>query len=302
MKKSKKPPRRDVVTDHRRQWRDCSYVYPVISRRAGGLSIGVNLSIDKRCNFGCLYCQIDRRIERPAMEVIIPQLRRELDAALTAATTGSLWQEDRFAETPADMRRINDIAFSGDGEPTRLETFDLAVQAAADAIHQHSLAGKVKIVVITNSSLLVSPQMRRALKILNEMNGEIWAKLDAGTEDFFQQVNRPAAGLNLANICDGIREASTACPLTIQTLFFRLDSQPPSRDEINAYIDRLRHIIDTGGRIRLVQLHTIARSPASSQVSTLPDDQLDAIAETVRQAIAPIPVKTYYGRNVPPQG
>ena len=102
--------RPDVVTDHRRQWRDCLYIYPVIARRSKGLSIGVNLNPDKRCNFACLYCQINRRIRRDLKGVDLSALRSELQLAIEAAVSGDLWREPRFAPSPPGMRRINDIA------------------------------------------------------------------------------------------------------------------------------------------------------------------------------------------------
>jgi len=289
-----------VVRDHRRQWRDCLYVYPVISRRAKGLSVGVNLNPDKRCTFGCLYCQIDRRAERNLRSVHVPTLRRELDLALSEAAAGRLWDEPRFAPTPAHMRRINDVAFSGDGEPTCAAEFPAAVAAAAEALDD---AGRpdVKIVVITNASRLDREPFQRALPILDEHGGEIWAKLDAGTERRFLRINRPGRGMTLAKIVGNITSVARGRAVVIQSLFFRLDGSAPADDELDAYCGRLRQILDAGGRIRLVQVHTIARSPADASVSALSDAELDALADTIRAAVGLVPVETYYGQDVRPQ-
>lgn len=295
------------IRDHRRQWRDCLYVYPVVSRRAKGLSIGVNLSPDKRCNFACLYCQIDRQVPRNLAVVDLLALRRELDLALAEAAGGRIWQEGRFAAVPPELRRINDIAFSGDGEPTCLPEFDRAVAVAAEARRAAGL-DDVKIVVITNSSRLDSPQVRRALPILDANGGEIWAKLDAGTEAFFQLVNRPAEGVTLDQIVRKIAAVAQGRPVIIQTLFCRLAGAGPSADEVRAYCGRLREILAAGGRIKLVQVHTIARRPAAPAAppgptaSALSDAELDAIAATVRAAVPQAPVETYYGQDVRPPG
>ena len=165
---TEKPDNHDlpVTRDHRRQWRDCLYVYPVISRRAKGLSVGVNLNPDKSCNFACLYCQINRSIRRDLKNVDMDILRSELKEALQAATSGELWSHQRFGETPHELRRINDIAFSGDGEPTCLPNFDSAVQAAADVRREFGL-DEMKIVVITNASMFDRPQFQKALAILD---------------------------------------------------------------------------------------------------------------------------------------
>jgi wyosine [tRNA(Phe)-imidazoG37] synthetase (radical SAM superfamily) len=294
-------PDRTVIRDHRRQWRDCLYVYPVISRRAKGLSVGVNLNPDKRCTFACLYCQIDRRVSRELFTVDMPTLRRELELALSEAASGRLWAEGRFAATPRPLRRINDIALSGDGEPTCLGDFDRAVAIAAETKAAAGLDG-VKIVVITNASRLDSPAVARALPILDANNGEIWAKLDAGSEEYFQRVNRPDPKIPLEKIVADITAVAQGRPVVIQTLLCRIDGAAPPPEETAAYCRRLRDIADAGGRIKLVQLHTIARSPAEPNVSAIPDAELDAIAESIRAAVAPVPVETYYGEDVPPQG
>jgi wyosine [tRNA(Phe)-imidazoG37] synthetase (radical SAM superfamily) len=295
-------PRDDVpvTRDHRRQWRDCLYVYPVISRRAKGLSIGVNLNPDKRCTFSCLYCQINRRVARDLHHVDVDVIRRELSLAMHAAVNGELWSEPRFAGTPETMRRINDIALSGDGEPTCLAEFDRVIAAAAAAKREFD-RDDVKTVVITNASKLDSPQVRRALPILDASNGEIWAKLDAGTDAYFQRVNRPHPPLSLDEIVANIAAVAKDRPIVIQTLWFRINGKAPPESEIAAYCERLREILAGGGRIRLVQLHTIARSPQEAVASTLPDADLDTIAGRVRAAVPPVNVEVYYGSDVPPQ-
>ncbi len=296
----KDPDRHPVIRDHRRQWRRCRYVYPVVARRSRGLSIGVNLNPDKRCNFSCLYCQINRRVRRGLSGVDLATLRSELRYALLEATAGNLWDEPRFRHTPEPLRRINDIAFSGDGEPTCLGNFDKAVEVAAMAKSEFGRRD-IRVVVITNASRLDEPQVRRALSILDANNGEIWAKLDAGTEAFFQRVNRPYPVVTLRHILENIRAVAAGRPVVIQSLFFRVDGVAPPPREVNAYADHLHEIIAGGGKIKLVQLHTIARPPTSPSASTLPDEELDAIAEMVRQRAGDVPVEVYYGTDVPPQ-
>ena len=39
------------VSDHDRNSAGLTYVYPVISRRAGGVSVGVNLNVNNACNW-----------------------------------------------------------------------------------------------------------------------------------------------------------------------------------------------------------------------------------------------------------
>ena len=289
-----------VIRDHRRQWRSCLYVYPVVARRSRGLSIGVNLNPDKRCNFSCVYCQINRGIRRDLHEVELSFLADELHMALDEAVSGRIWHEKRFFQTPEPMRRINDIALSGDGEPTCLGNFDQAVRIAADVKDEMGLDA-VKIVIITNATKLRSEAFGRALPILDAHNGEVWAKLDAGTDERFQCVNRPRGKVALREIVDNITAVAVDRPVVIQSLFFRLDGCPPPEQEVAAYCQRLAEITDAGGHIKLIQVHTIARPPASGAAATLPDDELDAIAERISAAAAPVPVEIHYGQDVKPQ-
>src|SRR5882757_8112593 len=97
---------------HPRQFRDNRYVYPVLSRRSGGISIGINLNPDKACNFDCIYCQVDRTVAPQERFVGLPKLLAELQAILTGlAPDGELWQEPEFSALPEGKRRIADIAF-----------------------------------------------------------------------------------------------------------------------------------------------------------------------------------------------
>lgn len=290
-----------LVKDHRRQWRDFKFVYPVVSRRANGVSIGVNLNIDKSCTFSCMYCQVNRRIRREAYKVDVAKLRQELDTTLAAIASGEFWEDERFSQTPENLRRVNDIALSGDGESTCVENFDQAVATAAQAIKAAGLKGEVKIIIITNSTNLQAPQVRESLSIIDDFGGKFWCKLDAGTEEYFKKVNRPRPGITLEKVCQNILSVALGRPVVLQTLWFTIDSQPPSDEEIAAYIKRLRWLIGCEGQIDHIQMHTIARSPADSKADSLENDKLDEIANKVRAELPDLDIRTYYGQHVEPQ-
>ena len=127
-----------VHRDHRRNFAENLYVYAVVSRRSKGVSVGINLNPDKVCNFDCVYCQVDRTTPGGPRDVDVGQMVAELEDMLDRVADGSLWDEERFRATPEHLRRLNDIAFSGDGEPTTCPVFPEAVQAVA-AVKQRRL-------------------------------------------------------------------------------------------------------------------------------------------------------------------
>ena len=266
-------------TNHSRSWRENKFVYPVLSRRSRGISIGVNLNPDKVCNFDCIYCQVDRRSEAETKFVETGRLLEEIDQMLSLVAGGALFDDELFRGVPAEQRRLNDIAFSGDGEPTTYRNFDEIVAAVADLKRRHGLPG-VKLVLITNASMFHRPAVERGLAILDESNGEIWAKLEAGTDEYYQLVERTRVPFR--RVLDNIAAAARVRPLVIQSLFMRIEAALPPESEIAAFCNRLSEIMTAGGRLKLVQVYTVARPPAESFVTPLDQHELEAIAAKVR--------------------
>jgi wyosine [tRNA(Phe)-imidazoG37] synthetase (radical SAM superfamily) len=266
-------------TRHPRSWHENRFVYPVLSRRSQGISIGVNLNPDKVCNFDCIYCQVDRRSEAEMKFVETEQLLVEIDYMLSLVTSGALFEDEAFRAVPAERRRLNDIAFSGDGEPTTYRNFDEIMAAVADLKQRHSLR-LVKLVLITNASMFHKPAVVRGLAILDDNNGEIWAKLEAGTDEYYQLVERTKVPFR--RVLDNIITAAKIRPIVIQSLFMRINGAAPPEDEIDAFCNRLAEIIAAEGQLKLVQVYTVARPPAESFVTPLTDAELEAIAAKVR--------------------
>ena len=283
---------RRLVGDHPRQWRDFDYVYPVLSRRSGGLSVGVNLNVDKVCNWDCVYCQVDRAEPPKRRDVDLDQLRAELDWILGWAADRRIWADEQFADVPEPLRRINDIAFSGDGEPTTYEHFDDACAIAAELKAAHHL-DQVKLIVLTNMTMLHRPQAVRGLAILDQNQGEIWAKLEAGTEAHYRQIDRSA--VKFSRVLDNIRQAGRVRPIVIQSLFMHLHGQPAPDAEFEAYLDRLTELLSDGCQIKLVQLYTTARRPAEPFVTPLTNPELDTLAARLHHRLPNLPCQTSYG-------
>ena len=149
-----------------------------------------------------------------------------------------------------------------------------------------------KLILLTNAVYLDEPEIRDALVIMDQNNGEIWAKLDAGTEDYFRTVNR--VRISLDRTLENILSAAKVCPLVVQSLWFLIKGVAPSTNEIDAYCNRLNGLISANGQLRAIHLHTIARVPAESYVEPLSKDELNRIALTVKSGV-PVPVDVFYG-------
>ena len=280
-------------TAHDRSFEDFRFVYPVLSRRSGGMSVGVNLNPDKVCNFDCIYCQVDRQTQSETRFVQLDDLLVELREVLRLVSSGEIFHTEKFASTPKQLRRLNDIAFSGDGEPTTYKNFDEIIARCADVKRDAGL-DDVKMVLITNASMFHRPSVRRGLSILDENQGEIWAKLDAGTDQYYQLIERTP--IPFQQILDNITAAAQLRPIVIQSLWMEVAQQPPSQQELESFCDRLVEIIAAGGQVSLVQVYTIARRPAESYVSPLAASQVDAITELVRKRVG-VPATAFYGTS-----
>ena len=151
---------------------------------------------------------------------------------------------------------------------------------------------EVKMVLITNASMFHREHVRRGLEILDAHQGEIWAKLEAGSEAYYQLVERTP--IPFRQILDNITEAARVWPLVIQALFMRIHGEPPSVEELSAFCDRLNEITAAGGKIKSVQVYTIARRPAEGFVASLSNGEVDAIVELVKRR-AHLPAAAFYG-------
>ncbi len=269
-----------AVLDHTRHFSDFTFVYPVISRRSKGLSIGVNLNPDKVCNFDCIYCEVDRRIPGAVAEVDLRQMKDELTAMVRFAKDGGLAKEPKFDEVPWLTRAVKDIAFSGDGEPTMIQNFAECVETVVE-VQQLEGLDETKIVLITDAAGLDKAEVKRGLETMDAHNGEIWGKLDAGTEEYYRQVNR--SNVKFERILNNLLETSRKRPIIIQSLFLKVHGEAMSDGELEAYCGRLRDLTAAGGQISEVHLYTVARPTPEAFAIKLEVPELEAMAAAVRE-------------------
>lgn len=262
------------VNHHPRSLEGTRLVYAVLSRRAGGVSIGVNLNPDGGCNFDCPYCQVDRSGPRPQDAPDLDVICDELTRILEEARSGRLWTRPSFAKVPAPGRHLVDVAFSGDGEPTASPLLPAAARAVRQVIER--LAPGVPLRLITNATRLDVPSVRAALVAFDE----VWCKLDAGDDQLFGLAS--ASSLPLARVVDGILGLARERPVVLQTMLFTWEGAPPPAPSVDAYLRTLAALRDAGAGIARVQVYTVARRPSDPRVGPLPLPALEDVAARVR--------------------
>ncbi|HXF10707.1 MAG TPA: radical SAM protein [Desulfuromonadaceae bacterium] len=255
------------------------FVYVVVSARARGLSIGVNMNPDKYCNFDCQYCEVDRNHPSDEKTLDVDVMASELQQTLEMAYSGELRQLHQFHNVPAELLELKQVALSGDGEPTLAPRFLDAVRAVAHvrALGQFPF---FKMVLITNATGLDLPYVRDSLKLFTQQD-EIWAKLDAGTQNRMDAVNHPDCSLE--KVLKNILLTAKQRPVIIQSLFPMLNQQEPSVAEIDEFAARLNELKKAGAQIPLVQIYSATRPMCHAQCSHLPLKTLAHIAQRVRE-------------------
>jgi wyosine [tRNA(Phe)-imidazoG37] synthetase (radical SAM superfamily) len=271
--------RRLTVVNHDRAAAGLTYVYPVVSRRAGGVSVGVNLNVNNACNWKCIYCQVPGLQRGAAPPVDLEKLRSELTGFLRDVIDGDFMQRC----VPEQARRINDIALSGNGEPTSTPEFASVIEVIGEVRRAVSIADEVKTVLISNGSLMHQREVREGLRRLQPINGEVWFKLDSATRDGMRRMNGTRMGLN--RVARNLQIAADACPAWIQTCVLAIDGAAPSETEQAAYLEFIGEQLSQGVPIRGVLLYGLARQsyqPEADRLSSLPASWLEAYAERIR--------------------
>ena len=267
------------ISNHSRGAAGLTYVYPVISRRAGGVSVGINLNPNNACNWRCIYCQVPNLKRGAAPAIDLKKLDGELRNFLDELLTGDFME----SKVPPEARRINDIAISGNGEPTSCTQFAEVVDLIAKAMEDCGLKNKIKLVLITNGSLMHHSTVQKGLMKMKKFNGEVWFKLDSATSVGMHRIN----GIRRTpeKTLQDLRIAASLCPTWLQTCVFALDGKPPSSAERSAYLKFVGDLKRAKVAVEGVLLYGIARpsmQPEAPRLTALPKAWLDEFAKAIR--------------------
>ncbi len=270
-----------TVEDHNRDVSGLTYIYPVVSRRAGGVSIGINLNINNACNWRCLYCQVPNLTRGTPPPINLALLEKELRDFLEYIVHGDFMQ-DYVAEGD---RKLQDIAFSGNGEPTSAKEFPEVLKIVEKLLNEFDLLNPeldhpIKVRLITNGSLLDKPHVLESMRHLAKINGEVWFKADAGTSEGVAKIND--VNINIPSVIKRIKACAKACPTFVQTCMVAIDGTAPTVTEVASYITLLTEVKDVIQGVHLYGLARPSMQAEAPRLSRLSPEWLEGVAEKIR--------------------
>ncbi len=268
-----------TTSDHALPQHEGVAVYSVVSRRSGGVSVGIDLNPNHACNWACVYCQVEGLKRGAAPDLDPSQLETLLEHELARVTSPEFLA--REVELP-EHRRVSSLAFSGNGEPTTSPRFAEAVEIARRVLERRFTSGAVPLVLITNGSLLDRPPVQRAVARLGEV-GEVWFKFDRVTDAGMLEVNG-VHGSVAAHRARLVACASLA-PTWVQTCCVAIDGAPMNELERHAWLDLMNGLVGEGVPLKGVRLYGLAREsrqPMAPRLSALPLRWLQGLAQEVK--------------------
>ena len=277
------------TVNHDRDSAALRYVYPVVSRRAGGVSVGINLNPNNACNWRCIYCQVPGLTRGSAPPVDLAVLENELRGFLNELLHGNFMQ----SRVPEGMQRVNDIALSGNGEPTSSTEFVQVIKLIARVRSELALPATVKTVLITNGSLLYRDDVQQGLRAMAILNGEVWFKLDRASEAGMRLINDTS--IRMRKVRDNLIAAIAWCPTWLQTCWFALDGKPPSCQDEDDYLEFISALLRDGYKPQGVMLYGLARPSLQAEaprLSNLPLENLQAFAGRISKLGLPVTVSS----------
>ena len=244
---------------------------PVHSRRLG-VSLGINLLPEdgKFCSFDCIYCECgfnkDHRPKKklPARE----QVREALEA--------------RLLDMQQNGPKPDVLTFAGNGEPTAHPEFAGIIDDTLALRDKYFPQAKVS--VLSNSTFIHKAEV---FKALNKIDNNI-LKLDTVNVDYINKVDRPTGHYDVNEIIEEMKAFKGN--LIIQTMFMKGESQGKSVDNttdeyVLPWLEAVKEIAP-----RQVMIYTIDRETPDHDLKKAAHEELDRIAELVKEANIPVSV------------
>lgn len=223
---------------------------PVPSRRLG-ISLGVDIIPYKTCSYNCIYCQLGK--------TNFQTLKRK-----SYVDPSSVLKE--IKEVLAQNSDIDYITFSGSGEPTLNKDIGKIIEKIKEFT-------TIPVAVLTNGSLLWNKGVRKDLSLADL----VVPSLDCVSERVFQKVNRPAEGLKVKKVLDGLKmftQEFKGLPgqgkIQLEIMLVKgVNDSEEEIEKISNFIAKLR--------IDKIQLNTVKRPPCEPSAKPLNFKKLQEI-------------------------
>lgn len=260
------------------------HVFGPVSSRRLGLSLGIDIVPYKLCSLNCVYCECGSttalttavREYSPAADVCA-----EIDLAL------------------ADSPELDVITFSGSGEPTLNSAIGTIIN------HIKSRYPQYKVAVLTNSTLMNIDSVRKSI-LAADM---IFPSLDAVSGKVFNEIMKPAAEVNPADIVEGLVKLRAEFNGRICLEIFIVPGFNDTEDELvllrdaamrikpdEVHLNRLdrpgseswvepvndEKMYDIAGRFKPLDVRVIGRRPGDVHVSYTGSDLRDRVLYALR--------------------
>ena len=261
------------------------YTYGPFQSRRLKLSLGVDVIPQKKiCTYDCVYCEIG---PTGSTQLVSPDYR------IQAPPSANFRQE--LKDILKYVPHLSSITFGYSGEPTLNENLLDFLRIAKSVREQMSWTNEPPLLTLfTNSSTLPSVEIRDRVKEFDL----VLAKLDAATKEDFLRTNRPHRNVpNIERIIDSLvslrEEMDEGHQLAIQCLIhdsYRDDFTPNDNDEnINFLAKAISRI-----RPSIVQLYSIARTPAQYFVFAIDEEKKQEIVKKFKNVVNDETVKINY--------
>ena len=271
-----------TITNHDRNTFQGKYIYPVVSRRAGGLSLGINLNTNNACNWQCIYCEVPNLVRGKPETIDLYELENELDYWLDQIVNKSFLSQYTKSKT-----EFKDIAFSGNGEPTASKQFKDVISILIKKIDEYKL-DRIIIRLITNGSYMAKPETQEALSLLSNLKREIWFKIDQTNKDGVKIINQ--VSLSISSVKKNLEASLKNNPTVIQTCLFKLNEELPSLQSLEDYIKFMEPYKD---KIKGIHLYSLARKSEQTnehKLTRLTVSELKVIADKIKVLNIPIQI------------
>ena len=261
-----------TIFNHDRNIFKSKYIYPVVSRRSMGLSLGINLNTNNACNWQCIYCQVSDLIRGKPEKIDLDLLKNELDKWLDNIVNGNFLNE--CASHKVDFK---DIAFSGNGEPTATPEFEPIVKIVLEKIDKFQLSNTIKLRLITNGSYLNKENVQQGLEHMKSVNHEVWFKIDNVNTKEAQKINR--INLSISSLKKNLKNVLSISPTIVQTCLLKINRELPSQNFINEYIKFLEPYASQLKAIHLYSMVRPSQQKTDLQIEALDKKELQIIAD-----------------------